>query len=95
MKSEHSENLRLIKALQNLKIDPKREGYISFENVCCTIRLLDTTPVSYEAARITQPGYKDMLIIDDGKKVHYRMCHWDGQLIKTSLQVFEAVFQKD
>jgi len=85
-------NDRLLKAIQSFKIDPKREGAIFEEEICCTLSANKTTPYNYTAIRISQPGYKDMLIIDSGKRVHYSMVYSHGHIVPVSKAIFDAVF---
>jgi hypothetical protein len=92
MQSGIISNDRLLKAIQSFKINPKREGFISEEEIYCTLSVNETKPYNYTGLRITQPGYKDMLIVDGGDRCHYLMQYPDGHLVPVSKGIFSAVF---
>lgn len=94
MQSGIISNDRLLKAIQSFKINPKREGFISEEEICCTLSANETRPYNYTALRITQPAYKDMLIVDDGKRCHYMMQYSGNHLVPVSKGIFDAVFDE-
>lgn len=93
MEAETIENNRLLKAVQKLNLKHDAECYVSSETVCCTLKFTDFVPMNYDAVRIACNGLRDLLIIDDGKTLHYRAQTAPGQFLKGTYARAKAILK--
>lgn len=99
MQAEHIENLRIVKAIQKLNIPCDAPLLVEELNIFCTLGIRQTTPQSYQCAKISRKEVPyDLLAVDNGKgRIYWLADERNGILrpiksIKAAKELFERVF---